>query len=193
MECPQGLEDAKEDKCMKLLHTIYGLVQLARQFWKKLVNGLKEMGFKGGYHNPCLMWRKNDLGMTFVALYVDDLLYIRDKYAIASLGKEFVNAGFQVKPPEELNDYLSCNINIDKEEHEHYRTGVSILLYLVKNTQPNIANTVKELTRLNDVPTGNATREIKRIIKYVIVTRNKGLKITPQKKEKYSYFCIQWQ
>ena len=27
MECPQGLEDANEDECVKLLHTIYGLVQ----------------------------------------------------------------------------------------------------------------------------------------------------------------------
>ena len=27
MECPQVLEDTKEDKCLKLLHTIYGLVQ----------------------------------------------------------------------------------------------------------------------------------------------------------------------
>ena len=92
---------------MKLLHTIYGLVQSARQFWKKLVNGLKNMGFKGGYPDPCLMWRKNDLGMIFIALYVDDCLCIGDKDAIASLEKEFVNAGFQVKPPEELNNYLS--------------------------------------------------------------------------------------
>ena len=28
MDCPQGLEDAKEDECVKLLHTICGLVQL---------------------------------------------------------------------------------------------------------------------------------------------------------------------
>ena len=54
MECPQGLEDAKEDKCMKLLHTIYGLVQSAHQFWKKLVNDLNNMGLKCGYTDTCL-------------------------------------------------------------------------------------------------------------------------------------------
>ena len=58
MDCPQGLEDAEEDECVKLLHTIYGLVQLARQFWKKPVNGLNNMGFKVCYPDPCLMWRK---------------------------------------------------------------------------------------------------------------------------------------
>ena len=99
---------------MKLLHTIYGLVQSARQFWKKLVNDLKNTGFKVVYPDPCLMWRENDFGMIFIALYVDDCLCIGDKDAIAILEKEFVNADFQVKPPGELNDYLGCNININK-------------------------------------------------------------------------------
>ena len=58
MDCPQGIEYAKEDACVNLPHTIYGLVQSERQFWKKLVNGLDNMGFKGGYPDPCLMWRK---------------------------------------------------------------------------------------------------------------------------------------
>ena len=57
---------------------------------------------------------KNDLGMIFIALYVDNFLCIGYKDAITTLEKEFVNAGFQVKPPEELNDYLSCNVNINK-------------------------------------------------------------------------------
>ena len=95
---------------MKLLHKIYGLVQPARQFWNKLVNVFKNMVFKGGYPDPCLMWRKNDFGMIFISLYVDDCLYIGDKDAITSLEKEFVNAGFQVKPPEELNNYLSWKL-----------------------------------------------------------------------------------
>ena len=84
MDCPQGLEDAKEDECVKLLHIIYRIVQSARKFWKKLVNGLNNMGFKGGYPDKCLMWRENDLVMIFIALYVDDFLCIGDKDAIAS-------------------------------------------------------------------------------------------------------------
>ena len=87
MGFPQGLEDAKEEKCVKLLHTIYGLVQPARQFWKKPVNGLKNMELNGGYPDPFLMGRKNDLGMIFIALYVDDCLCIGDKCAIAILEK----------------------------------------------------------------------------------------------------------
>ena len=56
MDCPQGLEDSKEDEYVKLLHTIYGLVQPARQFRKKLVNGWNNVVLKGGYPDPFLIW-----------------------------------------------------------------------------------------------------------------------------------------
>ena len=65
-----------------------------------MLNDLKNMGFKGSYPDPCLLWRNNVLGVIFIALYVDDYLFIGDKYAVASLEKEFVNAGFQVTLPE---------------------------------------------------------------------------------------------
>ena len=39
-----------------------------------------------------------------------------------------------------------------------------------------------ELTRLNYGPTGNAMKEMKRVIKYVIDTGNKVFKMTPQKR-----------
>ena len=45
--------------------------------------------------------------------------------------------------------------------------------------RPDIENEVRELTRLNDVPTGNAMKEIKLVIKYLIDTGNKGMKMTP--------------
>ena len=32
---------------------------------------------------------------------------------------------------------------VSNEEHEQYRTGVGMLLYLVKHTQPDIANAVR--------------------------------------------------
>ena len=47
---------------------------------------------------------------------------------------------------------------VSNEEHEQYRTGVGMLLYLVKHTRPDVANTVRELTRLNDGPTESAMK-----------------------------------
>ena len=42
---------------------------------------------------------------------------------------------------------------VSKEDHQQYRYGVGMLLYLVKQTQPDIANAVRGLTRLNYGPT----------------------------------------
>ena len=46
MECPEGL-DAEINECLKLLKSIYGLVQAARQWWKKLIEILKRNWFCG--------------------------------------------------------------------------------------------------------------------------------------------------
>ena len=72
---------------------------------------------------------------------------------------------------------------VSKEQHEKYRNGVGMLLYLMKNTRLDISNSMMGLTILNDGPTGNVMKEMKRVIKYVLETGNKGLKMTPHKKE----------
>ena len=48
MECPQGMVDVKKDNCIILNKCIYGLVQAARQNYKKAVKILKSSGFVGG-------------------------------------------------------------------------------------------------------------------------------------------------
>jgi hypothetical protein len=42
---------------------------------------------------------------------------------------------------------------ISKEMHSLYRTGTGMLLFLVKHSRPDIANAVRELTKLLDGPT----------------------------------------
>jgi hypothetical protein len=46
MEVPKGLEIERNEKLM-LKKTIYGLVQSARNFYEKLINSLKVIGFYG--------------------------------------------------------------------------------------------------------------------------------------------------
>ena len=54
MECPQGMADVKKDDCIILKKCIYGLIQAARQYYKKAVEILKNSGFEGGNIDPCL-------------------------------------------------------------------------------------------------------------------------------------------
>ena len=61
MEIPDGLDTAEgyeevkvSEDCLKLLKSCYGLVQAAREWWKKLTAILKDIGFTGGNVDPCL-------------------------------------------------------------------------------------------------------------------------------------------
>jgi len=234
MECPKGMVHM-EDECLQLMKTIYGLVQSARQFFKKLKVKLLKLGFEEGIVDPCLMVRKNKLGIVMIAIYVDDCLMIGKQEAIDDAIAGLEKSGFKLKIENELTDYLSCNIifnksktkawvgqphllknlrekfgervkklqmyrtpgtpgygvlrpekddpmQVSKEEHTIYRSGVGMLLYLVKHTRPDIANITRELSKVMDKPTKAAMKELHRAIKFVLDTADYGLKIEPVKR-----------
>ena len=55
MDCPPGLEGVTDEDALLLLQCIYGLVQAARKYHKKVIEILRDAGFKGGDVDPCLM------------------------------------------------------------------------------------------------------------------------------------------
>ena len=82
MEIPKGMkevEKVEDDDCLELLKTCYGTVQAARQWWKKFVSILRDIGFEGGKVDPCLWHWKGKFGIVLVGLYVDDCLCIGHK------------------------------------------------------------------------------------------------------------------
>ena len=52
-------------------------------------------------------------------------------------------------------------------------------LYLIKHLCPNLANMTRELSKENDGANPGAYKELLLVIKYVIDTKNLGLKIKP--------------
>ena len=70
MECPQSMEDSK-NKVLRLKKTVYGLVQAAKAFYKKLTQVLKSIGFESGIIDPCLLTRKGKKEIVHIAIYVD--------------------------------------------------------------------------------------------------------------------------
>jgi hypothetical protein len=55
-----------------------------------------------------------------------------------------------------------------------------MLLFLSKHSRPDIANTVRELTKVLDGASPAAFKELKRVIKYVLDTENLALTIHPR-------------
>ena len=76
MKIQEGLEDYMDtsfwgDECLILDKTIYGLVQAARQFHRKLTEVMeKETGFKKCMADECLSMRKTNQGTVVVCVYV---------------------------------------------------------------------------------------------------------------------------
>jgi hypothetical protein len=63
-----------KDYCLELKKAIYGLVQAARQWWKKFKLVIQDMGYKQSEADPCLFVRKGNKGQkdAFIIIYVDD-------------------------------------------------------------------------------------------------------------------------
>ena len=68
---------------------------------------------------------------------------------------------------------------LDPELHSRYRTGTGMLLYMVKHSRPDLANAVRELTKCLDGASERAYKEMLRVIKYLLDTSEKGLKVFP--------------
>ena len=68
---------------------------------------------------------------------------------------------------------------LSKEKQLMHRSGVRVLLYLVKHSRPDIANCVRELSKVLDGSTVASYKEMLRVIKYVLDTKAMGKKILP--------------
>ncbi len=76
------MTDAEEDDVLALNKCLYSLVKAARQYYKKAVEVLCKISFNGGEVDQCLFWKQYEKGVIFVAMYVDDNLFVGHPKAI---------------------------------------------------------------------------------------------------------------
>ena len=68
---------------------------------------------------------------------------------------------------------------LNDEKQKTYRSAVGTLLYLVKHSRPDIANAVRELSKVMDSGTEGNWKQLLRTVNFVKNTREKGLKLQP--------------
>jgi hypothetical protein len=76
---------------------------------------------------------------------------------------------------------------ISSERQHQYRSGVGMLLYLVKHSRPDISNATREFSKVGDGATEAHCIQILRAIKYTITTKKKALKMKPKMKRDMFY------
>ena len=72
IECFPSMKGIGKEYCIILDKCIYGLVQEARQYNKKVLAILIKVGFIGGNVDPCIYMKKSANCIVYVALYADD-------------------------------------------------------------------------------------------------------------------------
>ena len=236
MKIPEGLKEYydktyDDDECFILDKAMYGLVQAARQYYKKFVDIMTstEMGFERCLADGCLLKRSTEVGTVIVCVYVDDTMCVGDRKAIDAFKRELKDH-FSTKDEGNMEEYVGCSVyrknngsivmhqphllkkigrefgeeledvrtyatpavngdtvirmkDDDKEEislnptkQTKYRSGVGMLLYLVKFSRPDISNSVRELSKVMDRSTEAHYRTLLRVLKYVLLTEDLGLR-----------------
>jgi Reverse transcriptase (RNA-dependent DNA polymerase) len=83
-----------------------------------------------------------------------------------------------VKRPDESDKLL------EKDKQEKYCSGVGIILWLMKHSRPDVANAIREASKVMDGATKKHWKYLLRIIKYVLETKEKKLQYSLKKGQK---------
>mmetsp|Transcript_10575 Transcript_10575/g.23465 ORF Transcript_10575/g.23465 Transcript_10575/m.23465 type:complete len:546 (+) Transcript_10575:97-1734(+) len=144
MTIPRGYVEAGyevgPDDCCALGKCIYGLVQAARQYWKKFVKTLEQYGFQVSKADPCLMYREDENGICMIVIYVDDCVLVGTEQSIDVATKQ-IQEHFTIKIEDELNDYLGCEIKLDLDR----KRGWISQPHIIKNLKAKFAEEVRHL------------------------------------------------
>ncbi|KAJ9547714.1 hypothetical protein OSB04_020257 [Centaurea solstitialis] len=111
MEQPEGFEDPKNpNKVCKLLKSIYGLKQASRSWNLHFDERIKEFGFAKSEFEPCVYTKFSGSIVTFLVLYVDDILLIGNDVPTLRSVKSWLSRCFQMKDLGEATYILGIKI-----------------------------------------------------------------------------------
>jgi len=153
-------EQDRKDYVLKLEKNLYGQKQAGRVWYLHLKKNLLKLGFKPSEHDECVFY----YGKTIFIVYTDDTILLGpDQQEIDTLVKK-LGKTFKIE---------------DQGEDFDYRHVIGKLLYLEKSTRPDISCAVHQCARHCANPKIQHTAAVKRIGRYLLGTKDKGLIMRP--------------
>ncbi|KAJ9542935.1 hypothetical protein OSB04_029441 [Centaurea solstitialis] len=198
MEQPEGFEDPKNpNKVCKLLKSIYGLKQASRSWNLHFDDRIKEFGFAKSEFEPCVYTKFSGSIVTFLVLYVDDILLIGNDVPTLQSVKSWLSKCFQMKDlgeaayilefrmdeskkgfiPMQHGIVLSktqCPVSSqdqDKMKSVPYASAIGSIMYAMLCTRPDVAYSVSVTSRYQQNPGEPHWVAVKNILKYLRRTK----------------------
>ncbi|GKC90774.1 retrotransposon protein, putative, ty1-copia subclass [Tanacetum coccineum] len=159
MEQPEGFVNPKyPNRVCKLKHSIYGLKQASRQWNKCFDDEIKKFSFSQNADEPCVYLKASGSNVTFLILYVDDILIMGNNIPMLQDVKSYLGKCFAMKDLGEAAYILGIKIYRDRSR----RIPMQEKLRLSKSQG---ASTPAELKRMQNVPYASVVGSIMYVVR----------------------------
>nr|GEY51867.1 retrotransposon protein, putative, Ty1-copia subclass [Tanacetum cinerariifolium] len=117
MEQPEGFVNPNyPNRVCKLKRSIYGLKQASRQWNKRFDDEIKKFGFTQNRDEPCVYIKASGSNITFVILYIDDILIMGNSIPMLQSVKTYLGKCFAIKDLGEAAYILGIKIYRDRSK-----------------------------------------------------------------------------
>ncbi|GJX66418.1 retrotransposon protein, putative, ty1-copia subclass [Tanacetum coccineum] len=175
---PEGFVDPKHPrKVCKLQRSIYGLKQASRSWNKRFDEEIKKFGFAQNLDEPCVYQKASGSNVTFLILYVDDIIIMGNHIPSLQSVKDYLGKCFAMKDLGEATFILGIKIYRDRSKRliglsqsaymdkilKRYKMDNSKRGHIPKRLDLNKtqgASTPEEVKRMQNVPYASAVGSI---------------------------------
>ncbi|GJV67474.1 retrotransposon protein, putative, ty1-copia subclass, partial [Tanacetum coccineum] len=180
MTQPEGFVNPKyPNHVCKLKRSIYGLKQASRQWNKRFDDEIKKFGFTQNRDEPCVYQKASGSYVTFLILYVDDILIMGNNIPMLQDVKSYLGKCFAMKDLGEAAYILGIKIYRDRSKRliglcqsayiekilkryymENSKRGTIPMQEKLKLSKSDGASTPAEKRRMSNVPYASAVGSI---------------------------------
>src|SRR6266545_4359138 len=107
------VEPGFEDHICKLVHTIYGTMQGAHDWYETLTNTYNKLGYTTSRADPCVRYKVDDDGYTLTDTYTDDVFGASKTDAEAKKRKDEMGKEWEIKDVSDNDYFLGMRVQQD--------------------------------------------------------------------------------